>query len=273
MKKLKTLAMIALGLLIAFPASGLAKDNKTKKEKKAYEWKWDGTKSGNSTVDSYLMSVDSIWNNMQEFHKLVETYTYVEDTICVNGKYYIQAYMKTDDNHLLTRGAVNWQFVNCSLLTTNIISQSALAALQSANATLELPKLGLNALKFGKYVKGGPMICTKAPAEIKAVWKVRAQQAKRWKAMKAEAIDASLIFPNMTADQKKLYNKCVFIREVKETSADYQEVKTVLSAKSNDELQKESQASFDKLAQSVVLPEEAGKALDDLSDDAMKEYM
>lgn len=72
MKKLTSLALIAMAMLIAFPIAGVAKDNK-KKEKKAYEWKWDGTKSGNETVDAYLMSVDSIWNNMSEFHKMVDT--------------------------------------------------------------------------------------------------------------------------------------------------------------------------------------------------------
>ena len=75
MKKLTSLALIAMAMLIAFPIAGVAKDNK-KKEKKAYEWKWDGTKSGNETVDAYLMSVDSIWNNMSEFHKMVDTYQY-----------------------------------------------------------------------------------------------------------------------------------------------------------------------------------------------------
>ena len=103
-----------MAMLIAFPIAGVAKDNK--KEKKAYEWKWDGTKSGNETVDAYLMSVDSIWNNMSEFHKMVDTYQYKEDTLYVNGKYYVQAYMKDDQGNLLTRGAVNWQFVNCGML-------------------------------------------------------------------------------------------------------------------------------------------------------------
>ena len=272
MKKLTSLALIAMAMLIAFPIAGVAKDNK-KKEKKAYEWKWDGTKSGNETVDAYLMSVDSIWNNMSEFHKMVDTYQYKEDTLYVNGKYYVQAYMKDDQGNLLTRGAVNWQFVNCGMLSANIISQAALAAMQSANATLALPNLGLKALSFGKYVKAGPVICTKAPKEIGLIWNIRKQQMKSWRGLKAEAIDATKVYPNMTAEQKKLYNKCVFIREVKETAPDYQEIKTVLSAKSEDELKKESQASFDKLAQSVILPEEAGKSLDDLSDDAMKEYM
>ena len=272
MKKLTSLALIAMAMLIAFPIAGVAKDNK-KKEKKAYEWKWDGTKSGNETVDAYLMSVDSIWNNMSEFHKMVDTYQYKEDTLYVNGKYYVQAYMKDDQGNLLTRGAVNWQFVNCGMLSANIISQAALAAMQSANATLALPNLGLKALSFGKYVKAGPVICTTAPKEIGLIWNIRKQQMKSWRGLKAEAIDATKVYPNMTAEQKKLYNKCVFIREVKETAPDYQEIKTVLSAKSEDELKKESQASFDKLAQSVILPEEAGKSLDDLSDDAMKEYM
>ena len=38
MKKLTSLALIAMAMLIAFPIAGVAKDNK-KKEKKAYEWK------------------------------------------------------------------------------------------------------------------------------------------------------------------------------------------------------------------------------------------
>ena len=117
MKKLTSLALIAMAMLIAFPIAGVAKDNK--KEKKAYEWKWDGTKSGNETVDAYLMSVDSIWNNMSEFHKMVDTYQYKEDTLYVNGKYYVQAYMMDNQGNLLTRGAVNWQFVNCGMLSAN----------------------------------------------------------------------------------------------------------------------------------------------------------
>lgn len=269
MKKLYALALLAMAMLAIMPAT--AKDNK--KEKKAYEWKWDGTKSGDDNVDQYLMSVDSIWTNMQEFHKSVDTYTYVEDTISVNGKYYIQAYMVDTNGALLTRGGVNWQFANCAMLSFRIVSQAALAATQSANATLSLPKLGLKALSFGKYVKAGPIICTKAPGEIKAVWSIRKQQMKRWRGLKAGAIDASTVFTSMTDAQKKIYGKCVYIREVKTTEAEYQEIKTVMSAKSEEELNKESQASFDKLAQSVVLPEEAGKTLDDLSDDAMKEYM
>lgn len=138
-------ALLFICMLVAVP-SVYAKDKKEKKEKKEFEWTWDRTLSGNESMDGYLLAVDSIWYKMQDLKSMVETYTYKEDTICVNGKYYLAAHMEDAEGQYVTRGTVNWQLFNTIMLSTNIVLDATNVGLQTATASLALPSLGLKSL-------------------------------------------------------------------------------------------------------------------------------
>ena len=82
-----------------------AKKEKVKKEKVPYVWDWDGTLSGNETFDDYLLNLDTIWNNIQEYQNMFGKYTYKQDTVMINEKYYIMAYMTDSLGNKVTRGS------------------------------------------------------------------------------------------------------------------------------------------------------------------------
>lgn len=269
-KKVLHFAMLLLAMLIAMPTTADAA--KEKKEKKPYEWNWDKQLSGNEIVDDYLMSVDSIWYQMKELNTVMEAYTYKEDTIVVNGKTYIAAHMEDSEGNYVTRGTVNWQFAQTTMLSGEIVLKAATVGLQTASATMSLPNLGLKALSYGKYVKAGPKVIGMAATGVKNIWHVAVAQAKRWNGMKAETVDPTTIGLELTDKQKELFDKCIYIKEVKETSPEYQVVKDVVSAKSEEQLKSESDAYFSALANANILPEEAGKTLDNLSDDELEKY-
>lgn len=263
-------AMLLLGMLIAMPP--VAEAAKEKKEKKPYEWNWDKKLSGDKNVDDYLLSIDSIWYQMQDLNKEMEIYTYKEDTLVVNGKTYIAAHMEDAKGDYVTRGTVNWQFAHTTTLSGSIVMQSTLVALQTATATMSLPNLGLNAFSYGKYVKAGPKVIEMAAKGVKDIWTIAVAQAKRWNGMKAESVDPATIGLELTDKQKDIFEKCIYIKEVKETSPEYQVVKDMVSSKTEEQLKAESDAYFEALANTNILPEDASKTLDNLSDEELDKY-
>ncbi len=179
-------AMLLFAMLVAMPSEVNAA--KEKKEKKPYEWNWDKKLSGNEGVDDYLLAVDSIWYQMKELNEAMDKYTYKEDTIMVNGKLYIAAHMENAKGEYITRGTVNWQFAQTTMLSANIVLSATQIALQTATATMSLPSLGMGALTYGKYVKAGPKILGMATTGVKDIWKTAIQNAKRWNRMKVENV-------------------------------------------------------------------------------------
>ena len=159
MKKLFMYLMLAVIASMSFQA--VAAKKKEKKEKEPYVWDWDGTRTGNADFDSYLIEVTKIWNEIEEYERSYGSYTYQTDTLVINNEYYLLAYMVDANNNLVSRSQVNWQIANSVLASTNIVLDATNASLMTATATLALPSLGLNALVFGKYIKGGPMVIGK----------------------------------------------------------------------------------------------------------------
>lgn len=263
MKKILLLCLLVALSCVAAPAA--KKEKKQKKEKAEYVWDWDGVRSGNATFDEYLMTVTQIWNDIEQYEAEFGQYHYMTDTICIYGKFYLLAYMQDNAGNLVTRSQVNWQVTNSIFAATNIVLESTNASLMTASATLELPSLGLNALVFGKYIKGGPMVIAKGMKEIGAIAKANKANARAWKAMKQAAIDpATLSYFSAEAIEKM--NRCCYLKEIVDTDPEYAAIVEVQSAKTPEQLQAEADRISNTFENSTVLPEDENKSLDNLDD-------
>jgi hypothetical protein len=262
MKKilLMVLAMLTIGSQLNVCAA-----KKDKKEGKGLKWEWDGTKSGNANIDKYLLQIDTLYHKVQEYQNSLEGLEIKEDTFSVNGKYYIMSHMEDASHNIYTRGQVNWQCVQAYSLGASIILDMTNAGLGSANAALELPQLGFKALKFAKYVKGGPAVISEGTKAIKAVRGKWIINSRRWKTMKDGAIeDASSIgYTKFTSDVVEKLNKCYYIREITNESPEYEDVIKHFTDKTPEEIAKEAEEQAQKLAQSTIMPEDKSKTLDE----------
>ncbi len=264
-------ALLFICMLVAVP-SVYAKDKKEKKEKKEFEWTWDKTLSGNESMDSYLQAVDSIWYKMQDLKSMVETYTYKEDTICVDGKYYLAAHMEDAEGQYVTRGTVNWQFFNTIMLSADIVLDATNVGLQTATASLALPSLGLKSLSYAKYLKAGPKVLGMATTGVKDVWKKTKAQSKRWSGMKKESVDLESVGWTLSDQQKDVINKCIYIIEIKDVDEEYTTIKEIFSNKTEDQIKAEQEKYLKDLASATVLPEDEKKSLDKLDEEELDKY-
>lgn len=263
--------LLLLALVMAAPIAVNAKGEK--KEKKAYVWNWDKKLSGNQFVDDYLLSVDSIWYQMKEVNDLVDGFTYHEDTLTLNGKYYVAAYMTNTDGEYVTRGAVNWNFATVTLLSGEVVMKATLVGVQTANATMALPQLGLKALSYGKYVKGGPNVIALATTGVKRLWGITTAQAKRWNAMKKNSIkNPEALGIELTDKGKELLNKCLYVKEITKTSPEYQQIVEIQSKKSAEQVKQEADQFTNALANANIAPAEASKTLDTLDESELDKF-
>ena len=211
-----------------------------------------------------------------EFYKdlksMVETYTYKEDTICVNGKYYLAAHMEDAEGQYVTRGTVNWQFFNTIMLSTNIVLDATNVGLQTANASLALPSLGLKSLSYAKYLKAGPKVLGLATTGVKDVWKKTKAQSKRWSDMKKASVDAESLSWTLNDQQKAVFNKCIYIIEIKDVDEEYTTIKEIFSNKTEEQIKEEQEKYLKELASATVLPEDEKKSLDNLDDSELEKY-
>lgn len=219
MKTLNKIVLTLLAILLIAPICVNAKDDKKKKkEKKAYEWKMPEELSGNETIDTYLLTCDTLWTKVQSYAEGMTTYIYKTDTLRnVNGADYVMAHMENAEGQYLTKAATNWQFVEAITIGAEIVLDATNIGLQTASATMALPELGLKALSYGKYVKAGPKIIEKAGTEIKELATLRRVQYQGWKEMKTNAIDpATLNIWN--EEQLENLKKCCFIKKLDTTT-------------------------------------------------------
>lgn len=220
MKKIIILALALLTLGSQMEISAQKKE-KVKKEKKVMKWNWDGkTLSGNEKIDTYIKTIDTLYNRVQIYNEVMDTYEMKTEVFPCNGKMYKLVYMHDSEGRIVTRGTVNWQCVEAVMQSTNIVLAMTNASLMSADAAMELPNLGLNALKFAKYVKGGPAVISAGTKTIKDVRKKWVQNSRNWKDMKVSAIkDPKTIgYEGMDDNLIKKLNKCCYIKEIKEFS-------------------------------------------------------
>ena len=269
MKKIlfMTLAMLTLGSVMTVTAA--PKD----KKKKEIKWDWDGTRSGNATIDNYLVAIDNTYKKIQTYKETMDSYQMKGDTININGKYYAVAYMLNAEGEMVTRGQVNWQCASAVADGMNIVLDITNAQLLTVDATLALPGLGLKAISFGKYVKGGAAVFTQGIKEIKAIRGTWVANSKKWKALKNGAIQdpASLNYFDEAA--LKNLNKCCYIKEIQPEDADYTAIVESKKAKSEEELKADADAFAQQSAQYNVAPEDASKSLDDISDEELEKEL
>ncbi len=269
-KKLLTLCLVALvGMFFCTPASA-QKKKKDKTSYKDYVWDWNGTLSGDSVFDNYLLEVDTLWNNLQTYKQTYETFTYKTDTLLVNGKPYIMAYMQDKDGNMATKSRVNWQIYNCVIAGTNIVLDATNASLLTASASLALPGLGLNAIVFGKYIKGGPMVIAQGMNQMKEMNNANKANKRSWAAMKNGAIDPATLGV-FSDDVIEKMNKCCRIKEIVETDEEYEAIVTRKREKTDEELLAEVQAENDMWVASAVIPEDENTSLDEIDDASFDE--
>ncbi|MBE6248434.1 MAG: hypothetical protein E7106_04180 [Prevotella sp.] len=271
---MKKILFIALALLTM---GSQMEVSAAKKEKKGLKWEWDGTKSGNETIDNYLVQIDTLYRNLQAYQNAAtNTFEYKADTLEIDGKPYILARMiDKGTGQIVTRGRVNWEFANAIMQGTSIVLAMTNAGLGSANAALALPQLGLKALKFGKYVKGGPTIISEGIKTIKVVRANYATDYQQWKGLKTGAVEdpSKLNIQGIDDDLVKKLNKCCYLTEIKEADPSYDKIQEVLKNKSDEEKAQESQTAFNDIKQATMAEEDAKKNREDDSDDAFMKEM
>lgn len=256
-------ALLLIGMLIAVPTVINAKDDKkAKKEKKQFEWTWDKKLSGNEDMDSYLLAVDSIWYQMQDLSSLVDTYSFKEDTMCIDGKYYIAAYAVNPEGNFVTRGTLNWQFAETTMLSANIVLKATTVGLQTVTASTALLNMGMKGFSYAKYIKAGPKVIELATVGVKDVWTKTKTQSKRWSAMKKAAVDPASIGLELTDAQKDVFNKCMYIIEITDASEEYEAVRNRYVDKTPEEIKQEQDAQLQNLTSKTVVPEDKGKSLE-----------
>lgn len=264
MKHLTKFLLLFIAAVLALNVSA-AKKEKTNKEKTPYVWDWDGTRSGDPNFDAYLVGVDELWKSLEAYSNTYEQFTYHQDTITIDGKFYLLAYMQDKAGNMATRSQVNWQVYNSVVSGTAIVVAATNVSLMTANATLALANMGLNAVKFAKYIKGGPMVIAKGMKEMDATTKVNRANAKSWKAMQNAAVDPSSLgcFSEETIKKMK---KCCYIKEVVETDPEYQTIVTRTQSKSENEFNAEIASINNNFENAEVLPEDENQKLDDIED-------
>lgn len=244
--------------------------NKQKRQAKlqAYQWDWDGTLSGNETFDDYLKTVTDIWNDILTFETMFGSYVYKSDTLYneETGKLYVLSYMQDTLGNTITRNQSNWQIANSVAAATTIVLEATTASLATANATLALTEMGLGAIAFAKYIKGGPMVIARGMSEIGDIAKRNKVTARQWKAAKAGAIDPATLGMFTDAEIVNM-NKCCYLKEIVDTDPMKQIWIEMHKTKSPEQLAAEA-ASRTDFANTQVLPEDANQSLDDESFDA-----
>lgn len=271
--KVSKILTLLMCMFIAMPLSVNA-EKKEKKEKKAYEWNWDKKLSGNETVDSYLLSVDSLWYQIKEVNELSANYQFKVDTLKVKDEYYTLAYMLDNEGNYITRGTVNWQFATVTLMSADIAAKGALAGVQSAAATASLPALGLKGISYAKYVKAGPKIVGMATTGIKNIWGISVAQAKRWNAMKKNAIkDPKSTGLTFTDAQMEKLNKCCYLTKIDITTPEGQAIKEIMEKKTEEQLSAEEALCLSNLETKSITQEDKSKIADDLDEDELNKFM
>lgn len=256
---MKKIVFIAIALLTMGCHTAMAKEIK---------WDWDGKTSGNEKIDNYLVNIDTLYNKMQAYKESMSSFEMKDDTLFVNGKIYVMTHMESITGDLVSRSRVNWQCAQAGLEGGLIILDMTNASLSSASAVLELPNLGLKALKFAKYVKGGPAIISEGIKTIKSIRGQYMSNSRKWKSMKDGAIEdpSTIGYDGFTPEIVKKLNKCYYIKEVREDDPEYPEIIARYKTKDPEVISQENKAFADKLDSSTVLPEDKSKELDEVPD-------
>ena len=268
---MKKILFIAFALLTM--GTTVSTTQAAKKKTKEIKWDWDGTKTGNETIDNYLVCIDTTYRNIQQYKEQMEGYEMKADTILINGQYYAVAYMLNSQGQMVTRGEVNWQCAQAVMDGVNIILDITNAQLSTASAVVALPELGLNALTFGKYVKGGAAVFTQGISEVKAIRGKWVANSKNWKSLKNGALENPATLNYFDEEAIKKLNKCCYVKPILPEDESYKTFAEKSQAKGEEQLKAESEAFAKQLAQLSVAPEDVKKQQDDISDDELEKAM
>lgn len=259
--KVKSLMWIIMATI--FSVCAFMPDNAMAQKK--YKWNWDGEKSGNETVDEYLLACDTLWNEIQSYQNDINLFEFKEQIVEINGKTYQVVHLEDNQGNIFTKATANWQLFQSIMSGASIVLSSVQIGLQTASATLALPQLGLKAFSFGKYVKAGPKIISLGAKEIKGIVQQRKYQWGLWQQVKAGAVDPETfdwealgLSASMPVDKLK---KCFFIKEVTSESENYEEIITIQQNKTEEQ----KKADLENLladASKEELPEDANKKLE-----------
>lgn len=268
MKKLLLVALALLTLGSTLEVSAQKKKEKKTKAKKELKWEWDGTKSGNETIDSYLLKIDTLYNSVISYRDSIDTYQFKCDTLNLNGKIYEMAYMLNAEGRLVSQGQVNFQCVNACMDGLNLVLDMTQAGVLSATAALALPQLGLDAFKFGKYVKGGPAVISQGISTVKSIRSKWISNLRTWRALKNDALSAEEvaalgIFNEATLKKVK---KCVYIKEVKPETKEYSVIVEQQKDVPQETLVVQANDAIALLDAAQMAAENEQKTLEDLGD-------
>ena len=187
--ELKT-TVIALALCVTMPLSALAQDKKKKekttKEKKEWVWEMPEKLSGNDVVDKYLLTCDSLNTQVRQFADSIVYYKVAKKEVGTdeNGLP-VYEYQVVDNNNVIRSKSLAFsQYVQIGKAGSQLVLAITKLGTRTASATAALPKLGLNALSYGKYVKAGPKLISAATSELKGIMSNCADQRKQIRALK-----------------------------------------------------------------------------------------
>ncbi len=240
---MKKVLLIVLALLTLGSTLVVNAQKKEKKEKKELKWEWDGTKSGNETIDKYLLTIDTLYNRVISYRDSIDSFEYRDTVINIKGKDYKVAYMLNHEGQLVTQGQINSQFMEATLDGMNLVLDMTSAGLESATAALALPQLGLNALKFAKYVKGGPAVISQGIKTVKTIRGKWQSNLRDWRGTKTSALTkeqvASLGY--FSDEWIKKYYKCIRISPVDSQSEKYIAYQETQKDKTEEEKAKDAE--------------------------------
>lgn len=186
--------VIAVGVSNNLLADNPPKKKKEKKEKKEYVWEMPEKLSGNEVVDDYLLSCDTLWNQIQNYNNQI-TYYKVAQTptgeMDDTGKPIYNYMVIDDEGNPYNTLAVMGQYADWIGSGTLIVLQGTSIIMQNASAMLELPKLGFGAITYAKYLKGGLQIAKKGAEEIKKMNESAKIQGSAIKGLKQASINTA----------------------------------------------------------------------------------
>lgn len=234
----------------------------------AQKWEWDGKLSNNETIDNFLLKTDTLYNRVKSYRENISSFQFVSDTLVINDKNYLLVYMLNSDGNIVTRGTVNWQLAGALLNSTAIVMDMTTALLSATSAALELPKLGLKALKFTKYVtKGAPSVIKEGLSTIRAIRGTYIGNTRTWKGMKEGAVEDPSSLNYFSDEALSILNKCCYIKEINKLDPEYEAVEEWKINKTPEEIEAAGNLFKEKFELLAIAPEIEGQAMDELPDD------
>lgn len=181
--------LVSLLLLGVFPVSA------QKKAKVAFNWETLRPKklSGNESMDTYILSCDTLWNRIQNYKESV-TFFNVDTTWARDNesRQLIKVVRITDEkgNPRNFSRSIQ-QGMELILNGSGIVLDAASISLQTTSASLSLAENPLLAFSYAKCLKGGPSIVKLAYGEIRDIVNATKKQVYATQSMRKSQLEGS----------------------------------------------------------------------------------